>query len=198
MVNQDMQRPDIYAIDSGAELKKWYWLKTELTALARHRKISAAGGKTELLDRLADALDGRDPVPVSSTPPVSSFDWATERLTPETVITDSYRNGTNARQFFLTQCGHGFAFSIPFMAWMKANTGKTLRDAVAEWKRLQEIKKDSRFRSYIPESNQYNQYIRDFLAANPDKTSRDARACWKKKRQLPVGRHFYEPQDLLL
>lgn len=84
------------------------------------------------------------------------------------------------------------------MNWMKENAGKTLKDAVTEWERLEELKKGGNHKSEIPEGNQYNKYMRDFFADNPDKTIADARLCWKLKRALPLGRHVYERSDLSL
>lgn len=197
-----MTRPNnITAIQTGEELKQWYWLKQELVAFARHLGISAAGSKFEILERLANALDNvhaQSKILTTKPTPQSRFNWATEALTVETVITDSYRNSQNVRAFFKEHCGDTFHFSIPFMDWMKANVGKTLGDAVQEWERLHERKSDKEFASHIPESNQFNQYMRDFFADNPDKTIEEARHYWKLKRSLPLGRHRYERSDLQL
>jgi hypothetical protein len=115
-----------------------------------------------------------------------------------TIITDSYTNGPNTRQFFKEHCGERFHFSIPFMDFMKNNCGKTLQDAINEWKRLDELSKYKNFKSEIPEGNQYNKYIRDFFADNPNMTINQARHFWKLKRSLPLGRHIYERTDLEL
>lgn len=52
-------RPDICANKSGAELKRWYWLKQELVEACKAKSVSYAGTKFEILDRLARALDGQ-------------------------------------------------------------------------------------------------------------------------------------------
>lgn len=157
-----------------------------------------AGSKFDVLDRLANDLDGKTTIEAGPKKPSSSIPWAKETLTLETVITDSYKNGENTRRFFKTHCGPEFAFNIPFMAWIKANPGKKLKDAVEEWKRLHKARKEKKQVSDIPESNQYNQYIRDFFADNPNSTIREARYFWKLKRKLPLGRHKYESTDLQL
>lgn len=59
-----------------------------------------------------------------------SFDWHSAELTPQTVITDSYRNTQNVRRFFKAHIGADFKFNRPLMAWMKQNTGKPLSDAI--------------------------------------------------------------------
>jgi hypothetical protein len=84
------------------------------------------------------------------------------------------------------------------MDWMKENVGKTLKDAVTEWERLEELKKNGDFKSEIPEGNQYSKYVRDFFADSPDKNITDARHYWKLKRALPLGQHVYERSDLTL
>lgn len=64
----------------------------------------------------------------------STFDWHSEKLTLETVITNSYKNTQNVRRFFKQHIGEHFAFNRPFMFYMKASVGKTLAHAIEEWK----------------------------------------------------------------
>ncbi|MFN5475918.1 MAG: DUF6434 domain-containing protein [Sphingobacteriales bacterium] len=193
-----MKRPDINSIKTGFELKQWYWLKAELEAFAKEKGVRYTGSKFELLDRLADHLDGKGTTALSKEKVTSSFDWAKAELTLDTIITDSYTNGPNTRKFFLKHCGDRFAFSIPFMRWMKNNRGKTLRDAVVVWNQLRTKTSEAGHKSDIPVGNQYNQYIRDFFADNPGMTLKDAQRCWKLKRSLPTQRHIYEKSDLNL
>ncbi|MEP4194649.1 MAG: DUF6434 domain-containing protein [Aliishimia sp.] len=131
------KRPNICDIESGAALKQWYWLKSELLDEVRRRGLRQAGGKFDLLDRLAHFLDTGEPdLPkVKSPPRTSKFDWHSEELRPETVLTDSYKNTQNVRRFFKAHAGEQFKFTIGFMDWIKANTGKTLGDAVDEYHR---------------------------------------------------------------
>lgn len=69
------------------------------------------------------------------------FDWHKAPLTPDTKITDSYKNTQNARRFFKEQIGKNFHFTVEFMVWMKNNCGRALWDAVQEWKRQNEKNK---------------------------------------------------------
>lgn len=73
-------------------------------------------------------MNKEPPAPCHRTP--ARIDWHCAPLAPETVITDSYRNTQNVRRFFKSQIGPEFKFNRPFMAWMKANSGQTLGDAV--------------------------------------------------------------------
>lgn len=192
------QRPDITTIKTAEELRRWYWLKEELVAYCREHKIPYSAGKFELIDRIAHYMDTGTilkPKPKKST---STFDWANEPLTPETIISDNYKNTQNMRQFMTEQIGKQFGFNIAFMAWMKANVGKTLADAIEQWQMLEALKNDDTFQTDIKEHNQYNQYLRDFFEDNPDLTTKEARICWDYKRSLPsdTGRHIYEAADL--
>jgi hypothetical protein len=196
-----MIRPDIFDIQTGNELKKWYWLKQELVDFCKRTNLSYVGAKFDILERIATALDNdynKREKEQPSDKPTSKFVWSKSKLTLDTIITDSYTNGPNTRKFFKEYCGNKFHFSIPFMNFMKNNCGKTLQDAINEWHRLYEQSKDKNFKSEIPAGNQYNKYIRDFFADNPTMTIEQARHFWKLKRSLPLGRHIYEKTDLNL
>jgi hypothetical protein len=196
-----MIRPNISDIETGHELKRWYWLKEELVAYCKQMQISYSGAKFDILERIAVALDSRGDRPEAATKklkPTSKFHWSKATLSLDTIITDSYTNGPNTRSFFKQHCGDKFHFSIPFMNFMKNNCGKTLQDAVTEWHRLNQQSKDANFKSEIPAGNQYNKYIRDFFLDNPDLSIEQARHFWKLKRSLPLGRHIYEREDLNL
>jgi Domain of unknown function (DUF6434)/SAP domain-containing new25 len=193
-----MKRPEILKITNGKELKKWYWLKQELVDYCKRTKVNYTGTKFEILDRIANKLDRKNTVVKNKKTTHSNFDWHSQALTLNTVITSSYKNSQNVRRFFKQHCGIQFHFSIPFMHYMKTNSGKTLKDAISEWKRLNTLTKDKTFKSNIPSGNQYNQYIRDFFADNKNLSLNDARHFWKLKRSLPLGKHIYEKSDLKL
>jgi hypothetical protein len=190
-------RPDISTLQTGEEFKKWYWLKEEVVAYCKGANITYSGSKFQIIERIALALDNNLVLEKPEKPTIPpTKDWHSAQLTLETVITDSYTNGPNTRRFFKEYCGANFSFNIEFMAWMKANIGKTLRDAVEEWLKIKEKSKDKTHKSVIPAGNQYNQYLRDFFADNPDKTMKEARHFWQLKRALPLGLHKYERGDL--
>lgn len=190
---EDEKRPDLSSIQSGGELRRWYWLKEELLSETRVRGLSTSGSKAELTERLAHFLDTGEKRKAETRSTASSFDWAHEMLTPETVITDSYRNGPNVRAFFKQHYGAGFTFNIAFMQWMKENVGKTLADALEARKAIAERERTQK--PAIPEGNQYNAYTRAFFEANPGRSAGEARACWAWKRSRP-GHNRYENADL--
>ncbi|MEO1312261.1 MAG: DUF6434 domain-containing protein [Pseudomonadota bacterium] len=193
-------RPPIDQITSATELRRWYWLKSELVAAARAKGVRTQGGKFTILDRLAHHLETGELIWPGDTKPKtsSSFDWATETLTPQTILTDSYKNNQNVRAFFQAHADPKFKFSTPFMAWIKANTGRTLADAIAEYHRLMEARAAPGYRSEILHHNQFNQYTRDFLADNPEADLDTVRHFWRLKRMRPSedGRHVYASSDL--
>ena len=190
------QRPEITTITSGAALKRWYWLKDELAAEAKRRGLKYSDGKFAILDRIAHFLDTGQTSPPSDvkSKPRSKFDWHSAPLTPETVITDNYRNSQNVRRFFKAQVGDGFKFTIGFMDWIRQHHGATLADAVAEYRRM----KAAGDKAPIREHNQFNQYTVDFLKDNPGAGMDEVRRVWALKRALPTddGRHRYERSDL--
>ncbi|MEO1183900.1 MAG: DUF6434 domain-containing protein [Cyanobacteria bacterium J06636_27] len=197
-----MKRPSLSNISSAEEFKNWYWLKEELISYCREVGIKTTGGKFEIAERIVNYLNTGETKThqiqeKSIKKPTSNFDWKNEPLNVDTIITDNYKNNSNVRRFFTEQVGKKISFSIDLMQWMKDNVGKTLGDAVVEWHRLQEIKKNPNYQSVIPAHNQYNQYTRDFLADNPDKSIKDARKYWKLKRSIP-GELKYSKSDLLL
>ena len=196
-------RPDIDSIANAETFLDRYWLKAELVAFCKRRGIGYAGSKAEITDRIAHYLKTGERTPPRRTRrarrarrarATSAFDWAKAYITPETVITDSYRNGPNVRAFFVSQIGPRFRFNIAFMEWMRGNCGKTMGDAVASWRRIDALRKQG-VRSEIPSGNQFNRYVRDFFDANPGRTMDEARACWKAKRSRP-GPNRYDDSDL--
>lgn len=202
MAMTDETRPPVYTITTAVELRRWYWTKAELEAECRRRGLKIAGAKFTQLDRIAHFLDtGGRQWPSDRKPRAASkFDWHSEALTPETLITDSYRNSQNVRRYFKSQLGEQFKFNIAFMAWIKENVGKTLADAVTEYNRQTAAAKAPGAQSKIAHHNQFNQYTRDFLADNPDMGLDEVRHFWSLKRSLPSndGRHRYDPSDLKL
>ena len=198
----ETSRPDIDSVTQGVELKRWYWLKSELLTRAKGLGLRTSGGKFELLDRIAHYLDTgeRDVRGAGPAKVVSSFDWHKAELTDATLLTDSYKNGQNVRRYFKSRLGDGFKFNIEFMAWLKANTGKTLADACDEYRAMKAREAAPGFRSDIAHHNQFNQYTRDFLDDNPEMGMAEVRKYWALKIALPseTGRHVYERADLEL
>lgn len=196
------ERPKFENIKSGAEFNRWYWLKNELVDICRKLNLPITGRKFDLRDRIMFALDNNGALlKVKKAPkPRSKFNWAKEDLNLSTIITDSVSFGQNFRRFMQKHIGGAFSFNTDFMAWVKNNTGKTLEDAILQWRHLEARKKDPNFKSKIADNNMFNQYTRDFLEDNPKMSVADARKFWLLKRQMPTDDGFirYNASDLNL
>lgn len=195
-------RPDPYLVKAPAELKRWYWTKAELTDLARYHGLTRSGSKFEVLDRIATFLEtGEIPEKrTASSKQMSKFDWGHTPLALTTTITDNYRNTQNVRAFFQVHIGPSFQFTIAFMEWMKNSAGRPLSEAVTEYERQVQDSLDPSKQTTIKPHNQYNRYMRDFIADNPSASISDARKAWNNKRKFPTknGLHFYQKDDLWL
>ena len=201
MGDADERRPDIETIGESTELRRWYWLKEELVVEARRVGVGTTGSKFAILDRLAHFLDTGEtvyPGDVARPRPSSKFDWRNAVLSLDTVITDNYKNTQNVRHFFESHAGAGFKFSIALMEWMQHSIGRTLDEAVAEYRRLERAESEPGHRTEIKDHNQFNQYTRDFLEDHPDLGMDDVRRVWRLKTMRPSddGRHVYEQTDL--
>ena len=64
----------------------------------------------------------------------SGFDWHAAPLSPDAIVIDRYRTTQNVRRF-VHAFVPGFAFSCPFMAWIRNDTGITLGQFVASAQR---------------------------------------------------------------
>ena len=188
------QRPNIQDVRSSEELRRWYWLKTELVSYARQKELSTVGNKLELLQRLCHWLDTGEALKPASRSVTSRFDWAKETLHLETIITDNYRNTRNVRAFMKRHVGPRFAFSNEFMQWMRAHVGATLSDAVAFWETLDHKKRTQGYREASLPQNQHNQFSRALSQAKPGISAQDIRRIWALKRQGPAP-HTYAPGD---
>ena len=193
-----MNRPELTDAISIQNFQDFYWLKEELVTFCRAKGIKHSGGKMEIADRISNYLaTGQISKPSVKTVPKASsrFDWNNEILTVDTILTDNYKNSENVRSFFLKHIGTHFHFTVAFMKWTKQNAGMTLNDALTEWKRLHELKKDKNFLTEIAPQFEYNRYMRSFLADNPGKQTKDAMKYWKLKREIP-GSNAYAKTDL--
>jgi len=65
---------------------------------------------------------------------MEKFDWHCNPLSDECVITKNCKNRQNLGRHFKARFGDNFKMNVTFMAWLKTNTGKTLLDAVQEFR----------------------------------------------------------------
>jgi len=191
------KRPLLNKHISPDDFKNFYWLKKELIYFCKKENLSTSGGKIEIAKRIEYYLKtGQHLSPTSSKiKSTSSFDWKNETLHLQTIITDNYKNTENVRAFFQKEISPSFRFNVKFMNWMKANSGKTLADAIVAWKEISKKEKDRTEPKKIAPQFEYNTYLRDVLADNPNLKRKDAIALWKIKKSMR-GDKKYRKSDL--
>lgn len=193
-----MDRPRLTKDITIKDFKDFYWLKAELVQFCKEIGIAYSGGKIEIAQCIQTYLESGTIIKSNDqkrNKTTSKFNWNNEKLTSETRITDNYKNTENVRDFFKQQIGQNFKFKVQFMNWMKNNVGKTLGDAVEQYKLLNEVLSDKMKAKEIAPQFEYNTYIRDFLAQNKLLTKAHAIKCWNLKRRQR-GTNKYEHDDI--
>ncbi|EPJ86879.1 MULTISPECIES: DUF6434 domain-containing protein [Pseudomonas] len=66
-----------------------------------------------------------------------TFNWHSDPITRTTAVDRHYKNTQNVRRFLTEQCGDGFKFDRPFMAWINDGRAKNMGDVADEWQRRQ-------------------------------------------------------------
>ena len=159
--------------------RDYYYLKEELVSFCRENGIPVSGGKIEITDRIAYFLE---------TGKVLSV------ISEDTKIEADFVCSEKHRSFFREHIGNSFSFNVAFQKWLKNNTGKTYKEAIAAYDQILEDKKKGKTK--IDKQFEYDTYIRDFFADNEGKSLEEAIKCWKYKKQLQ-GHNRYERTDLI-
>ncbi len=183
-------RPELKIGLEGNTFRNYYYLKEELVEFCRENHLPTSGGKVELTERIATFLNTGEVIkPESKAKKVTTVGEITEDI----LIEENFVCSEKHRAFFKEKIGKGFSFNILFQRWLKANAGKTYRDAIEAYYKILEEKKNGR--TVIDKQFEYNTYIRDFFDDNKDKSLDDAIACWKYMKSL-AGHNRYERSDL--
>lgn len=187
-----MTRPILDKNLDSETFRSFYFLKEELVDFCRENGLPTSGGKIEITDRIAHFLDTGEIISASreskTTVQISNIDLNT-KIEPNFVCTEKHR------AFFKEHIGNSFSFNVAFQKWLKNNTGKTYKEAIAAYYQILEEKKQGK--TTIDCQFEYNTYIRDFFADNPGRSLDDAIKCWKYKKQLQ-GHNRYEKSDLII
>ncbi|MEO0688938.1 MAG: DUF6434 domain-containing protein [Pseudomonadota bacterium] len=195
----DEIRPPFQSDMTAQEFLRWYWSKRDLEDICVTLKLSQSGSKNGLRKRVAERLAGKKATNASkSRQHRPSINWSKATLDRDTIITSDISFGPNVRGFFRSQIGPSFVCHGEFMAWVKANAGATLGDAVEVWQALEERKRNPDFRREIASHNNYLQYLRDFQDAFPDRTLAEAKRCWDEKKVRPARDGFvvFDVEDI--
>ena len=180
VTNQEDQRPPLTDKLSGAEFRRWYWLKDELTAFARSLGLKASGSKQVLADRIAARLDRRP-----FTEPAVRRQGGKQlsgRLTDATVIPAGQRCSQEVRAWLTERIGPDFHFDAGMRAFFAGADGtQTLSGAVEHWHRTRGSgHKDIGFQF------EYNRFTRAWHAEHPEGTRDALLAAWQLYRSRPV------------
>lgn len=184
------ERPELDKSLDSKTFRAYYWLKEELVRFCRQNSLPTSGSKAEISDRIACYLDTEVIVPAAAK---RKSGIKIPRITEETEIESGLVCSEVHRAFFKEHIGPAFTFNVPFQKWLKANAGKTYKDAVDAYFKIIADKK--KVKSEIDRQFEYNTYIMDFFADNKGRTFGDAIKCWNYKKRLP-GSHRYERTDL--
>lgn len=186
-----MERPILNKELDSQTFRNYYFLKEELVNFCRENGLPTSGGKIEITDRIAHFLDTGEIVSVSrekkATVQIGDIDLNT-KIEPNFVCSEKHR------AFFREHIGSSFSFNVAFQKWLKSNTGKKYKEAIAAYYQILEDKKKGKTK--IDKQFEYNTYIRDFFVDNEGKSLEDAIKCWKYKKQLK-GHNRYEKADII-
>ncbi|MFB9673338.1 DUF6434 domain-containing protein [Microlunatus capsulatus] len=173
-------RPTLDEHLTGPELLRWYWLRSELAALARSLRVPAHGGKHELTARLVAHLDhGSPPPPAPRRRPAPPA--LPEPLTAATTIQAGQRCTQQLRRYFTAVLGPSFSFDAAMRDFISDGTGRTLGDAITHWHATR-----SRPAPQIGSQFELNAFIRDWHHQHPKGSRAHALTAWRIYRALPV------------
>lgn len=169
-------RPDPASVTTEAELRRWYWLRSELVGIARALEIPTSGAKLELTERIAAALAGRDAPPVVRRPPARHF---AGELGPGTVLPAGQRCTQELRTYLRSRIGPAFRFDGPMRAIISAG-GVTVADVVDHWHATRD-----RGSTEVAPQFEYNRFTRAWRAAHPEGDRSELLAAWWEYRSAP-------------
>lgn len=175
------QRPELSDELTGAEFRRWYYLKEELAAFARTVGLRSGGSKPEIAGRIAAHLDG-EPIPEPATPkrgkPAGRL---AEPITRDTVIPPGQKASQQLRPFFTAEIGSSFRYDWFMRTFLAENAGRTLGDAVEHWHVTRDESPPE-----TPEQLELIRFTKAWHLAHPDGTALECRDAWKVHRSLPV------------
>ena len=188
------QRPVLCAELPDTELRRWYWTHAELARFARGIGVSAAGGKLELVDRLAASLDGRPPAPAAARRPPAAGPLP-EPITRATVLPAGQRCTEQLRRFLRTEIGPSFRFDGAMRTFIAADSptasttdptaggaGRTVGDVIEHWHRS---RADAAAPSEIEPQFELNRFLRDWRRTHAGGGRAEALAAWQEHRARP-------------
>ncbi|MFP3727459.1 DUF6434 domain-containing protein [Priestia filamentosa] len=189
-------RPILNKDISVEDFTQFYWLKEELQAFCRERKLRVTGNKRELTERIKLFLktgNTEQEHPKNKTKrKQTKTSVQNQELSLDTVISENHKCSQNVRGFFKSVAGPKFHFSTALQNYFKENAGKTYRDAVSFWKEEQQKKLDPAYKTKIGTQFEFNQFFRDFYLDedNKGKPREEVIAAWNKIKKQPGSNKY--------
>ena len=109
------------------------------------------GGKLEITDRIAYFLETEK---ILSVPTERKKGTAISVLSEDAKIKANFVCSEKHRTFFREHIGNSFSFNVTFQRWLKNNTGKTYKEAIAGYYQILEDKKKGKTK--IDKQFEYN------------------------------------------
>jgi hypothetical protein len=170
------QRPSLEPGMLESELRRWYWLRSELVVFARALGISTAGGKVELTARIADVLTARTPRPPTRRRRSSQLAGP---LHSATLVPPDQRCAQELRNYLIGRIGPGFHFDR-HMREVVAAGGVTLEEVVQHWYDTRDQGPGD-----IAPRFEYNQFTRAWRTEHPDGHREALLSAWWEHRTRP-------------
>ncbi len=178
-------RPPLTARLTGTELRRWYWLHSELIDFARTLGVATAGGKVALTERVAFALDGQPPPPGSGGRRSVGGAQLVGPLTEDTVIPTGQRCSQRLRAYFVAHLGAGFHFDAPMREFISTG-GRTLGEALEYWRTTRPAHPRPSAATEISAQFELNRFTRAWHQTHPGRPRAELLAAWAHYRSLPV------------
>lgn len=189
-----LQRPSLTKSISEEDLLNFYWLKQELVVFCRENGLSTAGGKFDIRSRIQEFLRTGHRTSPSSPLTTNKVFVAPQTFSLADRVPNAFRCTREARDFFVSQVGPTFHYSVKLQYYIKANPGITFQELLNKWQEHKDQKKTATWKSSIGPQFEYNQFTRDFFndPKNKDKSRADCIEAWKQIRVIR-GERKYRP-----
>lgn len=173
---------------------QYYYLGIELHDFCKENNIPIEGNKQNITKKIEHFLRTGE-ITKDKKVKIKYNDIDFNNLSLESIIEENFVCSEKHRLFFKSIIGNNFHFYVEFQKYLKNNSGKTYKDAINEYYKIVQFKKENKGNTKIDSQFEYNTYIRDFFKDNKDKTMKQAIKCWNYKK-MKGGFHKYEKEDL--
>jgi len=176
-----MKRPPLTTSTSLADFRARYWLKSDLVGFCRKQRISPAGGKLDIAERIECFLQTGKVVRGRKVRRLIAARPMPVHFTRETIVGKGWRCTTALRSFFEREIGPSFHFNAAMRDFIHGGVGKPLSRGIAVWEKAQRKPKGS---TTIGPQFEFNRHMRAYFRENPGRSHTDAIAAWKKEKAM--------------